>query len=442
QPETTATNQTKPFTAEQLDHLLAPIALYPDPLLAQMLMAATYPMEVVEAARWSKANPDLKGEAALAAVKDKGWDVSVTSLVAFPQVLALMNAKLDWTQRVGDAMIAEQSDVAASIQRLRTQAQVHGMLQSNAQQTVSSQPPSAGAPADTPPAIVIQPTNPDMVYVPSYNPNVVYGDWPYPAPYLPYNFPPPSYGWQWGTAWGQAIGFGLGFAVAGAFFGGWAWGGGWGGGWGWGGWGGWGGWHSYTTVNVDRATHITNNFNRNDYDHGRWQHDPHHRDGVPYRDHASREKYGQHHEGEKERQAFRGKLDHEPETSGLRNAGRPEWNHGDDRPGNEGKGNERPGNEGRGSEGRGNERPGNEGRGIEGRGNEGRGNEDRRVADRGNEAHWNQRRNSFHGVNRGRQVHHEAERGHAYVHHAAHPAWHGGGHHGGGGHGGGHGGRR
>ena len=136
-----------PFTAAQLDQMLAPIALYPDALLSQTLMAATYPLEVVEAARWSKANPNLKGDAAVTAVKDKGWDVSVTSLVAFPQVLAMMNSKLDWTQKVGDAMIAQQSDVAASIQRLRAQAQTAGNLKSTPQMKVTTQPPSAGAPA-------------------------------------------------------------------------------------------------------------------------------------------------------------------------------------------------------------------------------------------------------------------------------------------------------
>ena len=132
-PSTSATSPgAQPFTAQQLDQLLAPVALYPDALLAQTLMAATYPLEVVEAARWSKANPVLKGDAALAAVKDKGWDVSVTSLVAFPQVLAMMNSKLDWTQKVGDAMIAQQSDVAASIQRLRAQAAVGRQPQDHA----------------------------------------------------------------------------------------------------------------------------------------------------------------------------------------------------------------------------------------------------------------------------------------------------------------------
>ena len=114
-----AQDSKKAFTAEQLDQLLAPVALYPDALLSQTLMAATYPLEVVEAARWSQANPNLKGEAAVAAVKDKSWDVSVKSLAAFPQVLSMMNTNLDWTQKVGDAMIGQQKDVADSFLALR-----------------------------------------------------------------------------------------------------------------------------------------------------------------------------------------------------------------------------------------------------------------------------------------------------------------------------------
>ena len=199
----------QPFTAAQLDQLLAPIALYPDDLLAQLLMAASYPLEVVEAARWSKDNPSLKGAAALAAVKDKGWDVSVTSLVAFPQVLAMMNSKLDWTQKIGDAMIAQQSDVAASIQRLRAQAQAAGNLKTTPQQTVTQQPASAGAPADTPPGIVIQPTDPDTVYVPAYNPNWAYGSWPLPD-YPPSYFPPTDSGWggyYGGGGWSERLQF-------------------------------------------------------------------------------------------------------------------------------------------------------------------------------------------------------------------------------------------
>jgi uncharacterized membrane protein YgcG len=321
QPQTAAADASKAFTAADLDQLLAPIALYPDPLLAQILMAATYPVEVIEAARWSKENPNLTGDAALAAVKDKGWDVSVTSLVAFPQVLAMMDSKLDWTQKVGDAMIAQQPEVAASIQRLRAQAQTAGTLKTTPQQTVSSQPPSAGAPDGTPPAIVIQPTNPDTIYVPTYDPNVVYGPWPY-AGNPPYYYPPASYGWGAPRTWVGGFGFGLGFAVGRAFFGGWHWGGGWGGGWGWGGWHGWGHGNSYTTVNIDRATTISHSFNRTYYDHGRWNHDPGHRHGVPYRDRGSRDRYNGHHDHTGQRHDWRGHDGHDGHAGdhGHRNA--------------------------------------------------------------------------------------------------------------------------
>ncbi len=417
---TSAAPGPQPFTAAQLDQLLAPIALYPDALLAQMLMAASYPLEVVEAARWSKDNPSLKGAAALAAVKDKGWDVSVTSLVAFPQVLAMMNSKLDWTQKIGDAMIAQQSDVAASIQRLRAQAQAAGNLKTTPQQTVTQQPASAGAPAGTPPAIVIQPTNPDTVYVPAYNPNWAYGSWPYPD-YPPSYFPPTDYGWggYYGGGWVGGFSFGLGFAVGGAFFGGWAWGGGWGGGWGWGGWGGWARGNSYTTINVDRATNITNNFNRNYYHDGRWNHDPAHRDGVPYRDQASRERYDQHHLDAAQRQAFRGRIDSESRTSRLQGASQ----HLDQ--------GSRP-NDGRGNEGRGNDGRGNQNRGDEGRRDGLRGNDWR-----GNENHGGVQRSAFHGVNHGHEVQRESARGHSYAQHASYHPRGGGGYHGGG-----HGGRR
>ena len=427
---TGAASGSQPFTAAQLDQLLAPIALYPDDLLAQTLMAASYPLEVVEAARWSKDNPNLKGAAALAAVKDKGWDVSVTSLVAFPQVLAMMNSKLGWTQKIGDAMIAQQSDVAASIQRLRAQAQAAGNLQTTPQQTVTQQPASAGAPAGTPPAIVIQPTNPDTVYVPAYNPNWAYGSWPYPD-YPPSYFPPTDYGWggyYGGGGWSSGFSFGVGFAVGGAFFGGWSWGGGWGGGWGWRGWGGWGH-NSYTTINVNRATYITNNFNRNYYHDDHWNHDPAHRHGVPYRDEASRERYDQHHPDAAQRQAFRGQLDHDRNRDAD---GRTAADHGNENRDNENWGGENWGNENRGNENRGAENRGNENRGDEGRRDGLRGNDWR-----GNENHGGVHRSAFHGVNHGHEVQRESARGHSYAHHASyHPRG------GGGGHGGGHGGRR
>ena len=132
------TADSKTFKPEELDQMLAPIALYPDSLLSQILMASGYPLEIVEAARWAKENPTLKGDAAVQAVKDKGWDTSVKSLVAFPDVLKQLNEHLDWTQKLGDAMIGQQADVADSIQRLRSKASAAGNLQSTPQQTATS----------------------------------------------------------------------------------------------------------------------------------------------------------------------------------------------------------------------------------------------------------------------------------------------------------------
>ncbi len=278
----------KPFTPEQLDQILAPIALYPDALLAQTLMAASYPLEVVEAARWSKANPTLKGDAAVAAVKDKSWDVSVKSLVAFPQVLSQLSDNLDWMQKVGDAMIAQQQEVADSIQRLRAKAADAGNLKSGKEQTVTLQ----GSGADR--TIVIAPTNPEVIYVPAYNPNTVYGTWPYPAYPPTYYPPPPNYGY--GSALLAGLLFGVGIAAAGAMFGGWNWGRG----------------NSYVNVNVNRAVNIDRNFNVNNIHNGRWQHEPVHRKGMAYRDPATRQRFNQTRPGADQRQEFRGRLENQP----------------------------------------------------------------------------------------------------------------------------------
>ena len=281
-----AQDSKKPFSPEQLDQLLAPIALYPDALLSQTLMAATYPLEVVEAARWTQANPNLKGDAAVQAVKGKDWDVSVKSLVAFPQTLAMMNNNLDWTQKVGDAMIGQQKDVADSIQRLRAKAAAAGNLKTTPQQKVTTQTSGSAS------AIVIEPANPELIYVPYYNPTWAYGPWPYPA-YPPVYYPPPP---NYGAALATGMMFGLGVAAGSAMFGGWHWG------WSGGGWGA-----SYTTVNVNRATSISvNNFDANRYRDGQWQHDPAHRDGVPYRTSAERERYNQARPGAQQREQFHG----------------------------------------------------------------------------------------------------------------------------------------
>lgn len=300
-----AQDSKKPFTPEQLDQILAPIALYPDALLSQTLMAATYPLEVVEAARWTQANPNLKGDAAVQAVKTKDWDVSVKSLVAFPQTLSMMNNNLDWTQKLGDAMIGQQKDVADSIQRLRAKAAAAGNLKTTPQQKVTTQ--TSGQSGGSGSAIVIEPANPEVIYVPYYNPTWAYGPWPYSA-YPPVYYPPPP---NYGAALATGMMFGLGVAAGAAMFGGWHWG------WSGGGWGA-----SYTTVNVNRATSISvNNFDANRYRDGQWQHDPAHRDGVPYRTSAERERYDQARPGAQQREQFRGQLDGRGGQAANRDAG-------------------------------------------------------------------------------------------------------------------------
>ena len=149
-----AQTDKKPFSPAELDQMLAPIALYSDALLSQILMAASYPLEIVEAARWSQANPNLKGDAAVSAVGDKSWDVSVKSLVAFPPVLAQLNEHLDWTQKLGDALIGQQQDVAASIQRLRAKAAEAGKLKTGKEQTVTTETQGSET------IYAIQPTDP------------------------------------------------------------------------------------------------------------------------------------------------------------------------------------------------------------------------------------------------------------------------------------------
>lgn len=288
----------KSFSPEELDQMLASIALYPDSLLAQILMATTYPLEIVEAARWSRSNPALKGDAAVAAIQDKNWDVSVKSLVAFPDVLKQLSDHLDWTQRLGDAMLGQQQDVADSIQRLRGKASVAGNLKSTPQQTVTTQ----GSGDST--QYVIEPASPDIVYVPSYNPSWAYGSWPYPQ------YPPVYY--PFAGALARGIFWGLAFAAAGSLYAGWNWA---------------GHGNSYANVNVNRATNIDRSFDRTKIDGDRWQHRPEHRRGVGYRDDATRQRFGQQaRPGVEQRDQFRGKLDNQgrPGTgAGQRPGGAP-----------------------------------------------------------------------------------------------------------------------
>nr|WP_086918635.1 DUF3300 domain-containing protein [Paraburkholderia hospita] len=196
---------------QQLDSLTAPIALYPDALLAQVLMAATFPQDVTAAAAWSKANSQYKGDDAVKAVASEPWDPSVQSLVAFPQVLATMASKPDWVTQLGNAFLAQPDDVMDSVQRLRKQAQSAGNLKTSEQQKVIVEQST----------IQIVPANPQVVYVPTYNPTVVYGAWPYPA-YPPVYVPPPP-GYAIATGFMTGLAFGAGVAVANSLWGGFNW---------------------------------------------------------------------------------------------------------------------------------------------------------------------------------------------------------------------------
>jgi Protein of unknown function (DUF3300) len=278
-----APSEPPPLKPEEIEALVAPIALYPDDLLSQVLMASTYPLEVVQAARWVKANPNVKGEAAVKAVENQTWDVSVKSLVAFPEALEPMSEKLDWTQKLGDAFLADQKSVLDAVQRLRMRAQQSGNLQSTEQQKVIVE---QAAPQQT--VIVIQPANPQVIYVPAYNPTIVYGAWMYPG-YPPYYWPPSPLYYP-GGAFVRGFAWGVGVAAAGAIFGGCNWG------------------RGDVNINVNRATNIDRNFNRTNVGSGgRWQHDASHRKGVAYRDNASRERYGKNVPGADARRDYRGR---------------------------------------------------------------------------------------------------------------------------------------
>ncbi|WP_312190143.1 DUF3300 domain-containing protein [Leclercia sp.] len=214
------------YTAAQIDQWVAPIALYPDALLSQVLMAATYPANVIQAAQWSRDNPKMQGDAAVQAVAGQPWDPSVKSLVAFPQLMSLMGENPPWVQNLGDAFLAQPKDVMDSVQRLRLLAQQTGALQSTPQQTVTTvaktEPPKASTSTSTstsapaPTVIKIESADPQVVYVPTYNPSTVYGTWPntsYPPVYLP---PPP--GEQFTDSLVKGLGFSLGVATTYAIF--------------------------------------------------------------------------------------------------------------------------------------------------------------------------------------------------------------------------------
>jgi hypothetical protein len=262
---------------EELDQLVAPIALYPDTLLSQVLIASTYPLEVVEAERWVEQNKNLKGDALKKAVDQKKWDDSVKALTATPDVLDMMSDKLDWTQKLGDAVLAQQPDVMDAIQRLRQKAQANDKLKTTKQQKVSTTTQNNRQ------YIAIEPAEPNTVYVPYYDPAVVYGAWPYPD-YPPYYFAAPGYIASGLLATGLA--FGAGYAL-----GAWTHGGGW-----------WGGGFNWGNNNININNDIDINKRKN------WVHNPDHRHGVRYTNNDVRQKFAKGDIGNRDqRMDFRGR---------------------------------------------------------------------------------------------------------------------------------------
>ncbi|MPT38636.1 MAG: DUF3300 domain-containing protein [Achromobacter sp.] len=263
-----AAAQTKLDNA-QLDQLMAPVALYPDSLLSQILMGATYPEDVAAAAKWSAAHTSESGDKAVKAVEGEAWDPSVKSLVAFPSVMDMMGRQPDWVKSVGDAFLAQPDAVMDSVQRLRVQAQKAGNLKSTPQQKVTSNTTNDKT------VVVIEPADPQVVYVPSYNPTVVYGAWAYPS-YPPYYYPPPP-GSVFATSLVAGIGFGLGVAAVNSMWGGFDWG------------------HGDVDIDVNRYNNINVNqrIDRNNVNNNKvgWQHNPANRGNTPYADQGSRQRY-------------------------------------------------------------------------------------------------------------------------------------------------------
>ncbi|WP_028347542.1 DUF3300 domain-containing protein [Bradyrhizobium murdochi] len=261
---------------EQLEALVAPIALYPDALVANVLAASTYPLEVVQADRWVKANKALKGDALKKEVDKQAWDDSVKALASTADVLAMMSDKIDWTKSLGDAVLAQQPDVMDAIQRLRTKAYDNKKLVTTKQQKVSVQT------QENKQVVVIESADPETLYVPYYDPATVYGAWPY-AEYPPYYFGYPPYIGAGVIATGLA--FGAGWAIG-------RWGNYWGGSFNWG----------------NRNLYV-NHFNRTTNIGNSWQHNPAHRQGVRYNNANVAQRFGNNNlkAGASNRMDFRGR---------------------------------------------------------------------------------------------------------------------------------------
>jgi hypothetical protein len=247
-------------------------------------MASTYPLEVVAAARWAQTNPNVSGDALKDAMAKQMWDPSVKALTAVPQTLQMMSDKLDWTQQLGDAFLAQQSDVLDAVQRLRARADASGTLKSTPEQkvTTSTRASSGQASTGSAPATIytIEPTNPDEYYVPIYDPNVAYGTWPYPD-YAPYSWYPPGYAYG-----GNLLSFAAGALAGSAIWGNVDW------------------FRNRVQINPLRY----NNFNRTNIANANWTHNPEHRGNVPYRDAGVAQRFGNQGQSAA-REAFRNQAD-------------------------------------------------------------------------------------------------------------------------------------
>jgi len=268
----TEEEQGPTFSPEKIEQLVAPIALYQDDLVSQILIAATYPLEVVDAARWYRDSVKLEGDALAKALKPKRWDPSVKALVNFPQVLEMMDKRLDWMQDLGNAFLAQEKDVMDAIQRLRKRAMDEGNLKSSKEIKVETEGTT----------IVIVSADPEVIYVPVYNPTVVYGVWRYPA-YPPYYYYPPA--WR-PVPTPYAFGVGISIGVA------------WGYAWGRCDWG-----KANVNIDINRNINLNRNINRDKYrleykragvadGKGAWKHDVRHRSGVRYPDARTAQQYG------------------------------------------------------------------------------------------------------------------------------------------------------
>lgn len=271
--ETGAADQAAKIPNDQLDSLVAPIALYPDPLLAQVLAASTYPLEIMQLQQWLTKNPGLKDKGLEDAVMKQSWDPTVQALAALPDVVKRLADDIQWTTDLGNAVLAQQSDVMDAVQRMRAKAQTKGNLKSTEQQKVETQV------VENKSVIVIEQAKPDVVYVPSYEPTVVYGPPVYPYP--PIAYPPPGY-----YAAGMAVSFGVGMMMGAAWGGGWCCNSGWGG---------------NNNININNNNNFVNNSNRQNNISNRsgnrtgnngWQHNSQHRGGAPYANRSTANRYG------------------------------------------------------------------------------------------------------------------------------------------------------